>query len=132
MARKLPSQIEAGSLRHRVQIVKPTAGQQDSMGGVSPDNRSQWTVILTCWASVEAWTGSATLAANQFISSASHWIVIRHPRTFVPTSQMKVWFRDFTGKDHTFQIEAVLNPTEQNKLLVLVCTEIDDSAAANG
>lgn len=132
MARKLPTQIVAGELRHRVQIVEPTANQQDTMGGVSVDKRAQWTVVLTCWASVEAWTGSATLAANQFISSASHWITIRHPRTFVPTQRNKVWFRDFSGKDHTFQVEAVLNPTEQNKLLVLVCTEIDDSVAANG
>src|SRR5437764_1287072 len=99
MARRLPTEIEAGTLRHRIQIVAPT-GAQDTMGGVSVDKRSQWTTLLTCWASIESWTGSATLAANQFIASASHWIVIRHPRTFVPTAQMKVWWRDFTNKDH--------------------------------
>jgi len=131
MARRLPSEIAAGELRHRVQIVSPT-GTQDGMGGVNADKRSQWSVALTCWASVDAWTGSATLAANQFLATASHWIVIRHPRTFEPTTQMKVWWQDFTGKDHTFQIEAVLNPTGQNKLLVLVCTEVNDSGAANG
>ena len=128
MAHRLPTAITAGELRHRIQIVAPAPSGQDSMGGVSPQDRTEWTVVRTCWASIEAWTGSATLAANQFISSASHWIVIRHPRDFTPTSQNKVWFQDFTGKNRTFQIEAVLNPTEQSRMLVLVCTEINDSS----
>lgn len=131
MAHRLPTGIVAGELRHRIQIVGPAPSGQDPAGGVSPQDRTEWEVIRTCWASVDAWTGSASLAANQFISSASHWIVIRHPRTFTPTSQNKVWFRDFTGKDRTFQVEAVLNPTEQSKLLVLVCTEVNDSAGTS-
>jgi len=120
MARRLPTQIKSGDLRHRIKIVRPT-GVQDAMGGVSQDP-SQWTPVRECWAAIEAWTGDSSLATDQFISTTSHWITIRHPRTVNITSQMMVWF---SGR--TFQIQAPLNPTEQNKLLVLVCSEINNS-----
>jgi SPP1 family predicted phage head-tail adaptor len=121
MAHRLPTKIESGDLRHRIQIVKPS-GSQDAMGGVSPDP-SQWSVVRTCWASIEAWTGSQALAAGQFTSVTSHWIVMRHPVTVPITAGMYVWWNT-----RTFLIEAVLNPTETTKLLVLVVTEINDSA----
>jgi SPP1 family predicted phage head-tail adaptor len=120
--RRLPTSIEAGELRHRIQIVQPS-GSQDAMGGVSQDP-SQWAVVRTCWASIEAWTGSQQLAAGQFTSQTSHWIVMRHPRTAAPiTAGMYVWWNT-----RTFLIEAVLNPTETTKLLVLIVTEINDSS----
>src|SRR6266568_4466186 len=120
MARKLPTDIEAGELRHRVSIVQPSGGQ-DSMAGITQDP-SQWTIVVSCWAEIQTWTGEMSLAAQEFMSVASHWITIRHPHLTI-TAQMKVWFNR-----RTFQILAVLNPTEQNKLLVLVCTEVNDSA----
>jgi SPP1 family predicted phage head-tail adaptor len=122
MAHRLPTEINPGSMRHRVRIAKPS-GTQDSMGGVSQDP-SLWEVVRTCWASIEAFTGQQSLAAGQFVSTASHWITMRHPKvaSVVPTAGMYVWWNQ-----RTFQIEAVLNPTEQTKLLVLVCTEINDS-----
>jgi SPP1 family predicted phage head-tail adaptor len=92
------------------------------MGGVSQDP-SQWAVVRECWASIEAWTGDSTLATEQFVSTTSHWITIRHPRTVNITARMMVWF-----SRRTFQVQAVLNPTEQTKLLVLVCTEINSSS----
>jgi SPP1 family predicted phage head-tail adaptor len=122
MARRLPQEINAGELRHRIKIVQPT-GVQDAMGGVSQDP-SQWTPVRECWASIEAWNGSSQLATEQFVSTSSHWIVIRHPRgTVLITAKMLVWFNK-----RTFQIDAVLNPTEQTKLLVLVCTEVNSSS----
>lgn len=121
MAHRLPTTIEAGDLKHRIQIVQPS-GTQDSMGGISQDP-SLWTVVRTCWASIEAWTGDSTMAAGEFVASTSHWIVIRHPRSMTPTTQMLVWWNK-----RTFQITAVLNPTEQTKILVLVVTEINDSS----
>lgn len=123
MAHRLPTTITPGELRHRIEIVVPS-GTQDSMGGISQDP-TLWQVVRTCWASIEAWTGDQSLSADQFIAATSHWIIIRHPRdtTQMPTAQMYVWYNK-----RTFQITAVLNPTEQTQLLVLVCTEINDSA----
>lgn len=121
MAHRLPTTITPGDLRHRIQIAVPS-GAQDSMGGISQDP-TKWTVGWTCWASIEAWTGGQSLGTDQFVSESSHWIIIRNPRAnFVPTAQMYVWWNG-----RTFQITAVLNPTEQNKLLVLVCAEINNS-----
>lgn len=120
MARRLPTDIEAGELRHRISIVKPT-GVQDSMGGITQDP-SQWQIVISCWAEIQTWTGDMSLSTQEFVSVASHWITIRHPHLLI-TANMKVWFNK-----RTFQILSVLNPTEQNKLLVLVCSEINDSA----
>lgn len=120
MARRLPTQVKAGELRHRIQIVAPT-GVQDAMGGVSQDP-SSWQLVRECWASIEAWNGDSQLAAQEFISTTSHWITIRHPVVLTINSSQRVWWNG-----RTFQIQATLNPTEQTKLLVLVCTEINDS-----
>jgi SPP1 family predicted phage head-tail adaptor len=120
MSRRLPTTIAAGDLRHQISIVKPS-GSQGSMGGIS-QNPSQWTSVLSTWASIEAWNGDASMAAGQFVSVGSHWIVTRNPRTVTLTSQMLVRFGS-----RTFQINAVLNPTETTKMLVLVCSEINDS-----
>lgn len=120
MARRLPQKIAAGDLRHRIQIVQPS-GTVDSTGGVSQDP-TLWTVVRTCWASIEAWNGDTSLATESFVSHTSHWVTIRHPRSVAITSGMKVWWNQ-----RTFQVDAVLNPTEQTKLLVLVVTEINDS-----
>ena len=118
--RRLPTSIAAGDLRHQITIVKPS-GAQGSMGGVS-QNSSLYTEVISTWASIEAFTGDAQLASGQFVSVGTHWIVIRNPRTVTITAQMKV-----NWQSRVFQINAVLNPTEQNKVLVLVCTEINDS-----
>lgn len=93
------------------------------MGGVSQDP-TQWEVVRTCWASIEAWTGSSSMAAGEFVSTSSHWIVIRHPRGSCEAikAKMMVWY-----DTRTFQVDAVLNPTEQTQLLVLVSTEINNS-----
>lgn len=120
MARRLPTNIQAGELRHRIKLVQPSS--QDSMGGVSPQDRSQWSVVRDCWAQIETWNGDSQLATGSFVATVSHWITIRHPRTTVPNTRMLVWFGN-----RTFQITAVLNPTEQNKLLVLSVLEVNDS-----
>lgn len=122
MARRLPQKIDSGSLRHRIQIVQGT-GSQDSMGGTSAGAPTEFSIVWTCWASIDALVGDDTLAAEEFVSTTTHWIVIRNPRsTFQPTAAMFVWFNG-----RTFEIKAVLNPTEQNIMLVLVCVEINNS-----
>ncbi len=121
MAHKLPTTISPGDLRHRIQIAVPS-GAQDAMGGIS-QNPSGWAVKWVCWASIDTFVGGQSLGADQFIATTTHWITIRNPREmFTPTAQHFVWWNG-----RTFQITSVVNPTEQNKLLVLVCTEINSS-----
>ncbi len=113
--------LQAGKLRHRVTIVKPTL-VQDAAGGW---NAFQDVVICTMWATIEALTGTEKFAAHEFSTEVTHAIYMRHPRTLVPggiQGKMNVNY----GK-RTFMIEAVLNADERNKLLELICVEIDDT-----
>ena len=113
--RRTPT-LYAGRLRHKIDIVHPS-DQQDSTGGF---DISQNTIYANVWASVEALSGTDKFAAHEFISQVSHQVVIR----YLPgiNSGMQVWFG---GRQ--FQIEAVLNPDERNKTLILLCIEINDS-----
>lgn len=66
--------LQAGKLRHRIDIVK-VSPVQDSAGGI---NLSQVTVFANVWASVEAVSGMETFAANTQVSASSHQIIIRY------------------------------------------------------
>lgn len=111
------SKILAGKLRHKIDIVKPTNSQDDT-GGTSLANN---TIFANCWASINALSGQEGFAASEFVSTSSHMVTIRY-RPGVTTA-MQVWF-----KGRTFQIVAVLNPDEKTKTLILLCSEINDSA----
>lgn len=110
----------AGRLRHRVDIVSisPT---QDSTGG---QNLSVDTIYANIWASIEALNGTEKFAAHEFVSQATHQIVLRYLDGI--NSGQQVWF-----EGRQFQIEAVLNPDERNKMLILICIEINDSLQQN-
>ena len=116
----LSTKLAAGKLRHRIEIVQPS-GAQDSFGGVSQDP-SLWTKVLTCFASINAQSGRDQMAASEYTSVSTHTIVIRDPRTLTITNAMYVWF-----KGRTFQITAVLNPDERNKMLYIMCVEVNNS-----
>lgn len=113
--------FQSGKLRHRVQIVKPTLAQ-DTTGGWTVN---QDTIVLECWATIEALTGVEKFAAHEFTSNVTHSIWIRHPRSAIPggiQAKMQVWF-----DTRQFQVESVLNPDERNKMLQLLCVEVNDS-----
>lgn len=115
-------QIQIGKLRHRIQIVGPSS-TQDSMGGW---NINVDTVVWDTWGTIEALTGAEKFMANQFGSTVTHSVMVRHPRSAVPApgivAKMQVWFNQ-----RQFQIEAVLNHDETQRFLQLLCIEINDS-----
>ncbi len=108
--------IRSGRLRHLVEIVSPGTSR-DSFGGFNP---SGGTSLGTVWASIEAISGRDVLAAQAFTSVGTHLITIR----FMPgvLAQQVVKFGS-----RRFQIQSVLNPNEQTKVLKLLCTEVNDS-----
>lgn len=112
-----------GKMRHRISLAVPS-GMQDSTGAV-PQTLSSWKTVLTCWAKIDAMNGKDQEAASSYVSSVSHQIIIRYPRGIASqiTNACVVWFNK-----RTFQVMAVLNPNETNKMLVLLCTEINNSA----
>lgn len=100
-----------------MEIVNPGT-QVDECGGVSLATTSP---LTTVWGKIEAITGRDALAANQFSSIVTHRITVRYNPLF--SGKQQVWF-----KGRVFQVEAVLNPDERNKLQYLLCVEINDSA----
>lgn len=113
----MSTRIAAGKLRHRADIVVPT-NTQDESGGISLNNN---TVFATVWCSIEALTGRDQLAVGEFVSTTSHKITMR----WMPgiTARMQVWFQ---GRQ--FQVQAVLNPDERTKMLILLVLEIANSS----
>lgn len=177
--------LQAGKLRHRIDIVVPSA-TQDSTGGT---NWSADVIYANVWSSIEALSGRETLVLESQTSMVSHQVIIRYigaapdwqadteyaagalcedsngnlqqaqaaglsgasaptwsttkgnftadgdpstglnwknlgpapPYTGV-TAAMRILFQ---GRQ--FQITSVLNPDERNKLLCLMCLEINDS-----
>lgn len=67
------------------------------------------------------------LTSDGLASTGVTWknVGVAPQRTGV-TSQMQVWFQ---GRQ--FQVEAVLNTDERNKMLILMCIEINDSLQQN-
>lgn len=66
-------------------------------------------------------TGAITLDGTP--STGVTWKNIgKAPNRTGVTAAMQVWF-----EGRTFQIEAVLNPDERTKMLILLCVEINDS-----
>lgn len=112
----LSTRLQAGRLRHRIDIVAPT-NKQDSAGGISLDDNI---VYANVWAAIEAVTTKDNLAVGEFVSQTTHKITIRYFPGI--TARMQVWFR---GRQ--FQIVGVLNPDERTKMLVILALEINDS-----
>lgn len=113
--------LQSGKLRHRIQIVYTTPGQ-DSMGGWSVNTN---TVLLTTWASVEPLTSAEKFAAHEFSNEVSHKIWLRNPRSAASqkiTASMQVWFNKLQ-----FQIVGVIRPTESSYGICLMCVEVDES-----
>jgi SPP1 family predicted phage head-tail adaptor len=117
----LNSRIYAGQLRQQIKIVDLT-NSQDSFGGVAIDSA---TPFATVWAKVDPLSGRELYAAQQKVSEVTHRITIR----WMPgiTAKQNVWFGD-----RQFQIQAVENPEELNKILYLLCVERDRSAREQG
>jgi head-tail adaptor len=97
------------------------------MGGA---NLHENTVVAEVWGAVEAFTGLHDgMLASEITSIVTHRITIRNPG-FPVLSKMQVWFQgppDLNTKVRQFEIQAVLNPDERNKMLYLFCVEINES-----
>src|SRR6266478_7873533 len=124
------SRIRAGKLRHRLAIVQPYGPAQDSTGSLALVSMSP---VATVWGSIESVSGRDVLAAMQFSAVVTHKICIRFrgpemkpPITIAAKDQ--IWFQGPGGTNRAFQILAMMNPDERNKLLILLCVEVNDSS----
>ena len=103
--------LRAATLRHRV-VLQSAADTADGGGG----GATVWSDTATLWASIEPLKGTERLTAQQLESRLTHRVRLRH-RSDVTTA-MRVKFGT-----RIFNIRAVINPDERDRLLELLCEE---------
>ncbi len=103
--------VKAGALRHRVTL--QTVGETPDGGG---GFTAAWTDGATVWAAIEPLRGRERLHAQQLETPVTHRVTIRH-RDGV-TAKMRIKFGT-----RILNIRAVVNPSERNRTLELLCEE---------
>ena len=110
--------LDPGSLRHSVQIQKPTDTRDASGQPVST-----WAVVLTTRASIEntnSRTFKESFSNNTLESTSTDVLTIRWPGVAITIQPgMRVIFGD-----NTFLIQAVDNVLRRNKKVTLACIQI--------
>ncbi|MGA8429502.1 MAG: phage head closure protein [Candidatus Sulfotelmatobacter sp.] len=117
VSRRSPT-LNTGRLRNRVSIVR-VSPVQDSTGGF---DLSADVLYANVWASVESESGNDSAnGGGGFVSKVKYQVVLRYLAGVTANMQML-----FNGQQ--YQIEAVENPDGRNKMLLLTCMLISDSA----
>lgn len=110
-------------LNRKVSIQAETPGSVDAFGQPLP---SSWETVRTCWAEIDIQNSQLVNQTEAFISKVTHRITVRWSVSPVVTPNMRVLYTEpFTGVQHLYNIEAVLNANQQNFWLVLMAYEID-------
>lgn len=104
--------MQAGKLHHKIQIVTQIAGSKDAYAKAV----LTWPVFANLYANISPISGKEFEFAKSFGATVSHKINT-HWIAGVNVKQKVL----FNGR--TFSINAVLNPEELNRELVLYCTE---------
>ena len=117
---KDPLSIPSGAMRHEIVIQKQVSGQ-DSFGQPQPN----WTPVLTVLAAIST-LSMREVYQMQFIGQVSHRITFRWPgSSSAITGGMRVLFGS-----RVFLIQAPDNVQERNRVLHLLCLEINPAASA--
>lgn len=115
--RQEPLVINAGELRHAIDIQQPNYATAGSRGqSVTP---SSWTTVRSTRAAVYTAGGRETSMASQIVSDVSHVVKIRWGSAVIKANYRVV----FGGR--TFTVQYVENVLERNRVLLLYCLEVD-------
>lgn len=104
--------MRAGNLRHRIQIQQPVMIQDDYGSPVET-----WQTICEVWASILPLRGQELFQAQQWQSKISHKVTIRYRSGISPR------YRVLFG-DRVFEVETVINVTELNRDVQMLCSEV--------
>lgn len=106
--------IQAGRLRHRVQIQIPVSTQDQQSGDLNAD----WQTVATVWAAIEPLSGREFIAAQAEASRINTRITIRY-RTLHPDARLY-----HMAKDEYYNIEGVLGDKDSGlEYLTLPCSK---------
>lgn len=114
---KDPLAIPSGAMRSYVQIQRQ--GGRDAAGGLA----DVWTPVWSTMAAIATLSQSEVYEPGQIVGRVSHRVTVRWPgASMVIAEGMRV---AYNGR--TFQIQAVDNVQERNRVLHLLCLEINGS-----
>jgi SPP1 family predicted phage head-tail adaptor len=118
-----PLAIDAGQLRHQVTVQAQAGAAVPAAvtGMIAAQGEAGWADVLTCMAAIRTLSAGEKYQAGQDVAQVTHEITVRWPGdSVVVGGQMRVLFgaRKFT-------IQAVDNVLERNRVLKLMCMEID-------
>jgi SPP1 family predicted phage head-tail adaptor len=103
--------MRAGELRHQV-VIEQRSSSVDSFG----EQLTTWTTFATIYAAILPVSGRELIAAGVVDAEVSHRIIVRYLAGV--TASMRVLF-----EGRYFEIKAVLNEAERDRMLTLLCAE---------
>lgn len=123
MKPQLEQIVDVGSLNCRVQIQQQTAAQDDF-----GQQQQTWTTVYTAWARIGVVHGQLLYQTAEFISKATHEITLRWTSSVVIVPNMRVVYTEATtGVVHTYNVEALLNADQRNRILIILAYELNAS-----
>lgn len=116
--------MRAGTMRHRVTVNRLV----DAGPSASGQRLRMSAIFAEVWADISALSGREAVYAQTFAATVSHKIVIRYLAGLLPTDQVLFYPLDpATGSSlpmRFFAINAVTDPEERRREMVLYATEI--------
>lgn len=118
-----PQIVDVGSLNCRVQIQQQTTAQDDF-----GQQQQTWATVYTAWARIGVVRGQLLYQTAEFVSKATHEITLRWTSSVVIVPNMRVVYTEATtGVVHTYNVEALLNADQRNRILVVLAYELNAS-----
>lgn len=106
--------MQAGKLRHRVQVQAPFE-DRDDIGGV----RQVWVTMDELWCNIEPLRGKEVFEAQSIEARLSHKITLRAAQTLDPRWRL-VW----VAMDRAFQIYSIRDLDERHRTVEVLAMEI--------
>jgi SPP1 family predicted phage head-tail adaptor len=108
-------------LNRRIQIQQQSM-TQDAAG----QPLATWSTVYTCWAEINIQQSQLIYSTAEFISKVTHRITIRWTFSQVFAPNMRIVFTEpYTNVAHTYKLEAILNPKQDNFWLTFLCYELN-------
>jgi head-tail adaptor len=125
-----PLIIPSGALRNAIQI-QAQGPKQDSSGQPSNDP-TNWSTVLSCFAAIET-ENMREIYQDGFVSQVVHRITIRWPGPTVPIlANMRVVVDPVPGGlSSVYEVQAVENVQQRNRVVRMTCLEIDNAQVAS-
>lgn len=119
-----PLIIPSGAKRNAIQIQARTSGTQDANGQPS----GNWNTVLSCFAAIET-IRTGEQFQEGFVSQVVHKISINWPGPSIPIlTNMRVVVDPVPGgQSSMYEIQAVENVQQRNRVVKLTCLEIDNA-----